>query len=44
MWMDEIRSHHFETMVETLFVDIRRGIIIPGFLWCCRISSIHSRR
>ena len=35
--MDKI-LHHFEP----LFVGFYRGIIIPGFLTWCRISSIHS--
>ena len=30
-------SRHFETMVET--IDIYRGVIVPGFLRWCRISS-----
>ena len=32
-----------ETMGHPLFVGIYRGIMIPGFLGWCRISSIHSR-
>ena len=40
LWMDEIHSHHFETVGNPLFVDIHRGIITP-VRWY-RISSIHS--
>ena len=36
-------SHHLETMGKPLFVGIYRGIIIPRFLRCCTISSIHSK-
>ena len=33
--MDEIHSHHFETMAETItFVGIHGRIIIPGLRWC----------
>ena len=41
----EIRSHHFDSMVETVtLVGICRGNrIIAGFLGWCRISSIDSR-
>ena len=47
LWMDEIRSHHVETIVETIFVGIYGGIIIPGipgFLaWCkMNFATIHS--
>ena len=39
-WTKSI-SHHFKTMVETLFVGCKENII-PGLLRWCRISSIHS--
>ena len=39
----EIRSHHFETMVNPFLAGTYRGIIIPGFLRR-RISSIHCRK
>ena len=44
LWMvAKSASHHFETLVKTItFFGIYRGIIIPGFLGWCRISSIHS--
>ena len=35
-WTKSI-SHHFETMVETIFVGIFKGIIVLGFLRWCRI-------
>ena len=41
LWMDEI-LHHVEPMRNHCFVGIYGGIIIPGFLRWCRISSIHS--
>ena len=34
-------SRHFETMVDTIVCWHLQGIIIPGFLRNCRISSIH---
>ena len=43
LWMDKIRSRHFEAMFETSVPHgIYRGITIAGFLRWCRISSIHS--
>ena len=41
LWMDEI-LHHCETIINHGFVGIYMGIMIPGFLRWCRISSIHS--
>ena len=40
--MDEIRSHHFETMGNHCLLVFTGGIIISGFFGWCRISSIHS--
>ena len=36
--MDEIRSHHFVIMVETI---VCRGIIIPGFFLCPSTVCMH---
>ena len=41
-WTKSI-SHEMKPWLKPLFVGIYRGIIIPGFLGRCRISSIHSR-
>ena len=40
LWMDQIRSRHFETMVETV-VGIYRQNIIPGFLRWCEMEVVH---
>ena len=40
--MDEVHSHHFETIGTHGCVGIYREIIIPGFLRWCTISSIRS--
>ena len=40
-WMDEIRSHHFETMGSHCLL-VLPGNRHSGFLRWCRISSIHS--
>ena len=42
LWMDKI-LHHLETMGNHCLLGIYRGIILPGSLRWCRISSIHSR-
>ena len=42
LWMDEIRSHHFETMGSHCSLAFTGESFIPGFLKWCRISSIHS--
>ena len=35
-------SHHLRNHGKPLFVGIYRGMIVPGILMWCRISSIHS--
>ena len=40
--MDEINFAPLGSRGRPLFIGIYRGIIIPGFLGWCRISSIHS--
>ena len=43
LWMDEVRLHHFETMVETItFVGIYRGIISAGGAGF-RLSTVRQR-
>ena len=42
LWMDGIRSHHFETMGnKCIFVGIYRGIIIPSFVGWCKMEFVH---
>ena len=41
LWMDKIRSHHFETMGNHCLLVFTGNQTIPGFLRWCRNSSIH---
>ena len=42
LWMDEIRSHHMETMGNHCLLVLTAESSFPSFLRRCRISSIHS--
>ena len=46
LWMDGIRSHHFEIMVETMICCcfFYRGTIIPSFVGWCEMDFIHPQR